>query len=298
LKQFRNHINTTIRMARILTMILILTLFSCKVIPVSTSINNELKSPIVLNQESYIEKKTVLTYIAKIREPEFKNLNMLGEVKRGGVYGQRMYGMILRSLRFKNITDKIEKKYNLPENLLLAMIMHESGGVDLLPNSSDDGGVGLIHMQANMARKFGLSTYKNCDKLVCKEHGEELRQLIKDNNYDRKKLIMEDERFHPILNIDAAARMLMYYMSGNQTQDTPLKTAIYGYAGKYNYQKYYDNIVLYMQKLADKEFIQGLENDFNEQNKALTLNGKPCDFWQYINAHQEQNMNYGLNEYN
>jgi hypothetical protein len=108
---------------------------------------------------------------------------------------------------------------------------------------------------------------------------------------------MHDERFHPILNIDAAARMLMYYMLGTQTQDTPVKTAIYGYAGKYNYQKYYDNIVLYMQKLADKEFIEGLEKDFNEQNKDLKLNGKPCDFWQYINAHQEQNLNYGLNEY-
>jgi hypothetical protein len=286
-------------MSRLLILVIALMLFSCRTIPLATNINKEpvVETAVVNSSESYLTKKIVLSYMAKIPEPNFKNLNMLGEVKRGGVYGQRMYGMILRSMRFKNITDKVEKKYKLPENLLLAMIMHESGGVDLLPNSGDDGGIGLIHMQANMARKFGLNTYKNCDKLVCKEHGEELRQLIKDNNYDRKKLIMHDERFHPILNIDAAARMLLYYQSGIQTHDTPLKTAIYGYAGKYNYQKYYDNIILYMQKLDDKEFIAGLEKDFNEQNKDLTLNGKPCDYQQYIKAHQDQNINYGLNEY-
>jgi hypothetical protein len=285
-------------MIRMLIFITAMFLFSCKVVPEKTKAVNksEAINNHVIDSESYTKKTFVLTYISKIPEPEFKNLNMLGEVKRGGVYGKRMYGMILRSLRFKNITDKVEKKYNLPENLMLAMIMQESGGIDLLPNSSDDGGVGLIHMQANIAKKFGLNTYKNCDKLVCKEHGAEIRQLIKDNDYDRKKLIMHDERFHPILNIDAAARILMYYMSSG-TQDTPIKSAIYGYAGKYNFQKYYDNIVLFMQKLADKDFIDGLEKDFNEQNKDLTLNGKPCDFRKYIDAHQEQNINYGLDEY-
>ncbi len=286
-------------MFRLILASMLFFVLSCKTMPVQTS-EGKSKLPenaVSKNKEDYIEKKVVLSYKAIIPEPEFKNLKMLGEVKRGGVYGQRMYGMLLRSLRFKNISDKVEKKYQLPENLLLAMIMHESGGVDLLPNSSDDGGIGLIHMQANMARKFNLSTYKNCDKLVCKEHGEELRQLIKDNKSDRKKLIMHDNRFHPILNIDAAARMLKYYEFGTQTQDSPLKTAIYGYAGKYNFQKYYDNIMIYMEKLADKEFIEDLEIEFNEQNKSLTLNGKPCDFKQYIKAHQDQNINYGLDEY-
>jgi len=160
-------------MMRIFILVVILAFFSCKTSRIINENKEIPKSNEVLNKESFTQKKFVLRYVALISEPEFKNLNMLGEVKRGGVYGQRMYGMILRSLRFKNITDKIEKKYNLPENLLLAMIMHESGGVDLLPNSSDDGGVGLIHMQPSMARKFGLNTYKNCDKLVCKLHGTE-----------------------------------------------------------------------------------------------------------------------------
>ena len=205
--------------------------------------------------------------------------------------------MILRSLRFKNITDAVEKKYKLPENLLLAMIIHESGGVDLLPNSSDDGGIGLIHMQPMLAKQFGLETYKNCKKLVSKKHGKELRKLIIKNKYDRKKLIDYDDRFHPILNIDAAARMLVYYRSGKQTKNTPLKTAIYGYAGRYNYSKYYDNIVLYMEKLQDKDLLEAIEDDFNKQNKLLTINGKKADFDDYLDSHQKQNLNYGLNDY-
>jgi len=253
--------------------------------------------PPVKNRDNLLKKNFSNFYSNKIPEPVFKNLNMLGKVKKQGVYGQRLFGMILRSLRFKNITEKVESKYKLPENLLLAMIMHESGGVDLLPNSSDDGGIGLIHMQPNLAKKFGLSTYKSCDKLVCKEHGTEIRKLIKENGSDRKKLILIDDRFHPVLNIDAAARMLVYYRSGEQFKETPLQTAILGYAGAFNYKKYYDNIIIYMRTLNDKKFLEAIEDDFNKQNEKMTLNGKLGNFKSYIAAHQEQNLNYGLEEY-
>jgi hypothetical protein len=251
----------------------------------------------VKNRDYLLEKKNHLVYENIIPEPDFKNLNMPGKVKKEGIYGERLYGMVLRSLRFKNITSKVEQKYNLPENVLLAMIMHESGGVDLLPNSSDDGGIGLIHMQASLAKKFGLNTYKNCDKLVCKLHGTELRQMIKEFGSDRKKLICIDDRFHPIINIDAAARMLVYYRSGEQLKETPLKTAIFGYAGKYNYEKYYNNIEFYLAKLNDKQFIDDIEAFFDKQNKSMTINGKLGNFDLYIAAHQEQNINYGLNKY-
>ncbi len=273
---------------RIIIAIFLVTLFGCC---------KSYDFPATKKRDKLLTKELKLDYNEIVKEPLFNNLNMLGEVKKGGVYGQRMYGMILRSLRFKNITDAVEKKYKLPENLMLAMIMHESGGVDLLPNSSDDGGIGLIHMQPKLAKQFGLKTYKNCEKLVCRKHGRELRKLIIKNNYDRKKLIEYDDRFNPILNIDAAARMLVYYRSGKQVKNTPLKTAIYGYAGRYNYSKYYDNIVLYMEKLQDKSLIEDIEEDFNEQNQLLTINGKKADFNDYLEAHQKQNVNYGLRDY-
>jgi len=181
-----------------------------------------------------------LGYKIVFPEKEFKNLTMLGKAERDGVHGQRNYGMMLRCLRFQNITRKIEKRYGLQKNLLLAMVMQESGGIDLLPNSSDDGGLGLCHMQPSVAARFGLKIYQDCNDLVNKEHGKAIRELISTHKYDKKKLIAFDDRFHPILNLDAAARMLAFYASGKQYKETPAKTAIYRYAGGTNYSKYYN----------------------------------------------------------
>ncbi len=263
---------------------------------VSAACSKQKDFPIYSERELLLEKPADLGFTPKVEEVTFKNLHMLGKVKKGGVYGQRTYGMILRSLRFKNITRAVEKKYKLPKNLLLAMIMQESGGVDLLPNSGDDGGIGLIHMQPKLAKQFGLKTYKDCEKLVCKKHGKELRKLIVNNKYDRKKLIKYDDRFHPVLNIDAAARMLLYYRSGKQTKDTPLKTAIFGYAGKYNYDKYYENVIMYMKKLNDKSLLRDIKEDFENANPDLSANGEKIGFGDYIKIHQEQNINYGLKD--
>ena len=246
----------------------------------------------------YLKKsRPNLSYEAIIPEPVFKNLKMLGNVKRTGVHGQRNYGMILRCLRFKNVTEKVEEKYGLPKNILLAMVMQESGGVDLLPNSRDDGGLGLCHMQPSVAKEFGLKIYQNCDKLVSTKHGKALRKLIKKYKYDRKKLIKYDDRFHPILNIDAAGRMLAYYGNKKKIKETQLKTAIYRYAGARNYQKYYDRLLIYKKRIEDEKLIEEVRKAFNKANPKLTINGKKGDFDGYINAHQQQNINYGLNKY-
>jgi len=181
--------------------------------------------------------------------------------------------------------------------VLMAMIMQESGGVDLLPNSSDDGGIGLIHMQPLMAQMFGLKTYKDCAKLVCTEHGKELRELIIGSNQSRKDLIEFDDRFHPVLNIDAAGRMLAYFMSGKQLKNTPLKTGIYGYAGRYNYSKYYNNIVDFMEKLNDHTIINAVRDEFNKRNPNLIIGSQTADFDDYIKAHHNTNRNYGLDKY-
>jgi len=254
------------------------------------------------NREGY---KTLipenLTYSELYPEPSFENLNMIGSVEIIGVSGrttdERLYGMILRSLRFKNITNRVEARYGLPENLLLAMIMQETGGVDLLPNSSDDGGLGLCHMQPYMAKLFGLKTYQDCDQMVSKEHGVALRKLINNNNMNKKLLLQFDDRFHPILNLDAAGRMLAFYMKGTQTQPTPVQTAIYGYAGRYNYPEYYKRVRTYWKHLNDRELIEEIEDKFNQMNPNLKINGTAGNFKAYILVHQQQNRNYGLDNY-
>ncbi len=253
-------------------------------------------------REFYKKNKPKNTYYrAIVEEKKYENLNMIGYVSKTGVHGnkfeQRLYGMTLRALRFQNITEKVEKKYGLDRNLLLSMIMQESGGADLLPNSSDDGGLGLCHMQPLLADMFGLKTYDNCKKLRSKSHGKKLRELIIEHDYNRRELIKYDDRFHPLLNIDAAGRMLAYYMSGLPQKNTPLKTAIVGYAGKTNYKKYYKNVVFYMKKLNDDSFINKVRKEFNRLNPDLRIAGKKADFDDYIKTHQELNRNYGLDDY-
>lgn len=246
--------------------------------------------------------KQALGYKEQIKEPKIRNLTMIGKVGRFGIEGktktEKLYGSILRALRFQNVTRKIEEKYGLPKNFLLAMVIQETGGADLLLNGRDDGGAGICHMQGSTATEYGLSTYKGCKKLRCKEHGLAMRSLIDKYKYDRKKLIQYDDRFHPIYNLDAAARMISCYKTPKVRGFTAnWSSAIYRYAGRYNYSKYWSNIQNYSKKLNDPSVIKAVEKEFNKRNPNLIINGKKADFDAYIKAHQDQNINYGLNEY-
>lgn len=254
------------------------------------------------DKEEYKKKTFDFGYKEIIKEPHFKNLKMIGNIYTFGIQGKtptiRLYGKILRTLRFQNITEKIEKKYNLPKNLLLAMIMQETGGADMLPNGKDDGGAGLCHMQPYIAHQFGLKIYTNSKKMRDKTLGKNLRKLIKKYNYDRKKLIKYDDRFHPIHNIDAVARMLVYYKTPKiKGFKKEWSSSIYRYAGRYNYRKYWQNINYFRKRLNDKKTIKEVEKMFNKLNTKLLINGKKGNFKMYIKTHQQQNINYGLNEY-
>jgi len=241
-------------------------------------------------------------YEAIIAEPNMTKLSMIGRVDKNGVQGssatERLQGKLLRALRFQNITRKVEQKYGIRRNLILAMIMHETGGADLLPNGGDDGGLGLCHMQPKLATEFGLNTYQNCRDLRNKTHGRRLRSLIEKHKYDRKNLIQYDDRFHPILNIDAVGRMLQCYY-----HQTPIKglnrwqSAIYRYAGSYNYRKYWQQVEYYRKKLNDEAQIDAVRYKFNRKNPNFEINGKKGTFDKYLKAHRDQNINYGLNEY-
>ncbi len=256
----------------------------------------------LIPESSYKKKPHNLSYIAIIAEPDFENLRMIGSVNIYGVTGstksERLHGRILRSLRFQNITRKVEEKYKLPENIILAMIMQETGGADMLPNGQNDGGLGLCHMQPSVASDFGLKIYKNSKKLKDKRLGVQLRKLIKQHRYDRKKLIKYDDRFHPILNIDAVGRMLAEYKYPRiKGLSSEFASAIYRYSGKYNFRKYWRNVNYFMKKLNDPSIIKEAEDAFNRKNPNFKVSGVKSDFKGYIKAHQDQNINYGLNEY-
>ncbi|MDF1697842.1 MAG: hypothetical protein P1U56_18485 [Saprospiraceae bacterium] len=255
-----------------------------------------------LIRSSYKIKPLHLSYEQVIKEPIFHNLKMIGKVNKYGVTGstkkEKLYGKILRTLRFQNISHKVEEKYNLPKNIILAMIMHETGGADLLPNGQNDGGLGLCHMQPSVASDFGLKIYKNSKKLKDKKLGVQLRKLIKNQKYDRKKLIEYDDRFHPILNIDAVGRMLADYKYPKiKGLNSEYASAVYRYSGKYNFRTYWRNVKYFMKKLNDQSVLKDVEKVFNSKNKNLLVDHVRSDFKGYIKAHQDQNINYGLDLY-
>jgi hypothetical protein len=242
------------------------------------------------------DKPIDLGYTKVYADPQMKNLHMIGAVCRYGVDCDM--GKILRILRFKNISDAVEARYSwIPRGTILAMMAQESGGADLLPNGNNDGGIGSIHMQGSVASEFGLDTYKGCDDLVCHKHGRELRALIERTKSDKKKLAVADDRFNPVLNLDAVGRMLTFHACGKQIRDTKFHTAICRYAGKYNYRKYLRGVEKYRKLLSDKSYLKRLENKFNELNPDLTIDGKKADFKKYIEVCQKQNENYGLSDY-
>jgi hypothetical protein len=178
------------------------------------------------------------------------------------------------------------------------MVAQESSGVDLLPNGLNDGGFGLCHMQPVVAQSFGLNVYERCKEMVCKKHGIKLKSILMENNSDRKTVITYDDRLHPILNLDAVGRMLASYMSGKRVKGLgPFRTAICRYAGKYNYEKYWQHVKRYMIKLEDQSYLQRLEESFNKLNPSFTIDGKKADFDLYIQVCQQQNYNYGLGTY-
>ncbi len=241
--------------------------------------------------------KPKLGFVQKREDPVFEGLTMLGDVSRHGVGG--FDGKILRTLRLRNVADAVEERYCLPKGTVLAMVAHESGGADLVTNGQDDGGAGFCHMQPVTAKEFGLRVYKDAGGLRNFPHGRELRALIAANRSDRKKLIVHDDRFHPILNLDCVGRMLAWHMNRSDRSGAldPFQKAIRAYSGSKNYPVYWARVQELRRLLASKAEIAKVEARFNAANPNFRINGKPAKFWDYVRECERQNENYGLAEY-
>lgn len=246
-------------------------------------------------------KPANLGYLEYTKAPQIENMCFLGDEGKYGLANcdghTRTVGIFMRALRFENITTAVEEKYGLPKYTLLAMLMQECNGINYLPNGKNDGGIGLIHMQPALASQFGLKTYEGCQDLVCFNHGHELRLLITEYLTSPEMLIHFDDRFHPVLNIDAAGRMLKYYSElkciGKDAWDSAHKR----YAGKYNYKQYTTNLRYFQAHLADSTFLKEVEDRFNALNPDLKINGEPADFKAFIAANNEYNKNFELDKY-
>ena len=137
-------------------------------------------------------------------------------------------GRVMRCLRRKALTDEAEKKYGIPQNLLLAMMAQEGLWDPTLPNimnrktdektgkkkiTKSDWGLGLIHIQGANAEDYGLKVIqtkpweKNSRAMQDTILWKKILSLY-EHTQDTNKLAKYDDRWNPVLAVDVAARFL------------------------------------------------------------------------------------------
>ena len=258
-----------------------------------------------------------IPYRHNVDRPGFPDVKPFG---RETVYGnESMSWRYIEALKYKVLTSAVERRYNLPPNLIMAMMIQESGAKEFLPNESGDGGFGLAHMQGETAARFGLHT--ECHSLVCNgtkrsckdidgnylNHGKTIKEKIDlekekalNERYDfRETLSKEDERLNHLANIDTVGRILfksiMDWVPNNKRtgikdiDDSPLKSAICVYTGTVNFKKYWKNICTYVPELDD---MNKLEKEWNKKEKSNTSLESYLYSMQHYNA-----ANYCVVEY-
>lgn len=242
-------------------------------------------------------------------KPEYPNVVPFGQETRFGNSSEEW--RMIEAYKFQLLTQAVERKYNLPPNLLLAMMIKESGASEFLTNAKGDGGAGLIHMQPSTAVDYKLRTYKNCHSLICdgvsehcctnsndekSNHAKDLRDFINAHKDNRQILATNDERLHHLANIDAAGRMLAFYIQKWTETNTipglgPMRNAIAHYCGLENYKAgYVSDVIKLMKDLGDPEVIDRLKGRFEKKEGGTSFN-------QYIDDWQKYMANYGLFDY-
>lgn len=219
-----------------------------------------------------------------VKEPHFSSLE-LADIKTE-------IGKVQRTLRFSNITDAVCKRYGVPNRIPLGMICSESEGDPTKPNSSGDGGAGLIHMQPLTASNYGLRLITPSKKLVDHEQGKLIRAAIKRTNGDLKRLIKYDDRFHPIKNVDAAMRMLSDFHEVRKTWIGTFER----FSGR-PASEYGSKVMNYSAKIGSPNFMQKVKEDFEKRNEGATVNGRYLTFERYLKVFHDLNRNYGLDVY-
>lgn len=199
-------------------------------------------------------------------------------------------GRIQRSMRWGNITRAAEKRYGIPNNYLLGMVCVESEGDPTKPNMLGDGGLGLIHMQPHLATKYGLGLITNSNKIRDFYQGKKIRNAIEEEEGNLKKLIQYDDRFHPIKNIDAAARMLCDFYEKKKSWRDALRC----YSGRGSYS---DKVIEYSRKMSSPKYMAEVISDFKMRNANASVDGRKITFNRYVKLFARQTRNYGLDAY-
>jgi hypothetical protein len=197
-------------------------------------------------------------------------------------------GRLQRTLRWQPIYHAIEKRYGLPTNTLGAMIMQESYGDPVQPNATNDGGLGLIHIQGTTARQWGLLIFGNSTRDSDNKHGNQLAAMLKNCKYDPVCVEKQDERVHLIKDLDAGGRII-----STNSQDEDADAGIMAYRGGRlaTRRAYLRDVKRWRELLGSKERVRKAEEDFNARNRGKYV------FQEYLRDWHAMSNNWGLKEY-
>ena len=197
---------------------------------------------------------------------------------------------IQRTERWRNIAEAVEDRFGIPRGIIYAVVMNESYGDPLQPNATNDGGLGLVHFQPGTAIAYGLDIFGNSKRRGRDHrHGRQLADMLKECKYDIKCVLEEDDRAHPIKNLDAIARYLKDGFSRKGNWEGAVQTINpkgRGYAGR-----------IFRWQNAAIKFREAAERDFNERNRGKMVNGHKLTYDFYIKSFWDMNRNFGLGDY-
>ena len=210
-------------------------------------------------------------------------------------------GRIQRVERWIPLIRAVEAKYDVPEDWITAIVMHESYGDPVQENSGLDGGIGLGHMQGPTAKRWGLRIHGTSYQESDSRHGKRLNRLARACNRDIGELWKYDDRWHLIKNLDAVGRIFRQGMdrarrqgkSGNEL----LRAGLDNYRGarlartRYRYRVSVTKLY-YAWNNAQQQ--RAAARDFNRRNQGRR-HGRIYN--EYIADFYEMNRNWGLQEY-
>lgn len=302
------------------------------------------RAPILrkFNNKELLKKPQNISYATRAKEKTLE-LIQFPKVSRTEMIQSKVWptDKIIRCLRWKAITDIAEEKYGIPQGLLLAMMAQEGAGDPTLPNvynrktnpqtnrveiSLSDGGLGLIHIQGANAEDYGLKVMQvvegksNSRSMQDFELGKKLIDTYQ-QNLPLDSLCKLDERWNPVLAVDAAARFLRSKYNPKDGKDARI-LALGRYSGRkwtdyaskvINYWVIIDQHIQWPGYTAIPSFSAGVESvveqaKIKQQNSIKNLNEiiknikikidhKEWNYEDYLNYNAEQSRNYGLDAY-
>ena len=214
-------------------------------------------------------------------------------------------GRIQRTLRWQPIYRKVERKYGIPQDTLAGMIMEESYGDPLQPNSTNDGGFGLVHIQGNVAKSYGLRILGDSKKSTDKKHGADIRQMLDDCEKDIGCVQKQDERAHLLKVLDTAGRILR---EGKEKYGSWVYAIQYyrgpGHVKTKTGWEYFQNVSGWKDVLHDAFIAQKAVEDFNKRNSCgqSVMKGRRrvrinCSFPEYLRSWHATANDWGLGKY-